>query len=64
MIVTLNLPPDIERSFQDEAQVRGLPLDELLSEVILSRVEQTAGHSAAPLPPNSIRPADWNFHHR
>ena len=46
MTVTLNLPPDIERAFQGEAQARGLSLDEFLSEVILSRTEQPAGQSA------------------
>jgi len=47
MTVTLNLPPDIERAFQGEAQARGLSLDEFLSEVILSRAEHASGQSAA-----------------
>jgi hypothetical protein len=46
MTVTLNLPPDIERAFQGEAQSRGLSLDEFLSEVILSHAESVAGQSA------------------
>jgi hypothetical protein len=46
MTVTLNLPPDIERAFEGEAQARGLSLDEFLSEVILSRAERVAGQSA------------------
>ena len=37
MVVTLNLPPDIERAFQVEAEARSLSLDEFLSEVLLSR---------------------------
>jgi len=41
-----NLPPDIERAFQGEAQATGLSLDEFLSEVILSRAEHVAGQSA------------------
>jgi hypothetical protein len=45
MTVTLNLPPDIERAFEGEAQARGLSLDEFLSEVILSRAEHVAGPS-------------------
>ena len=47
MTVTLNLPPDIERAFQREAQVRGLSLDEFLSEMILSRAEDADGQSVA-----------------
>lgn len=47
MTVTLNLPPDIERAFQVEAQARGLSLDEFLSDVILSRAEHVAQQSAA-----------------
>lgn len=43
MTVTLNLPPDIERAFEGEAQARGLSLDELASEVILSRADQVCG---------------------
>lgn len=46
MTVTLNLPPDIERAFQGEAQARGLSLDDFLSEVILSRAGHVAGQSA------------------
>jgi len=46
MTVTLNLPPDIERAFQREAQARGLSLDEFLSEVVLSRAEHVPGRSA------------------
>jgi hypothetical protein len=46
MTVTLNLPPEIERAFQGEAQARGLSLDEFLSEMILSRSEHATGKSA------------------
>ena len=46
MAVTLNLPPDIERAFQVEAEARGLSLDEFLSEVVLSRAEDVAGQCA------------------
>jgi hypothetical protein len=47
MTVTLNLPPDIERAFQSEAEVRGLSLDEFLSEIILSRAVNVPGQSGA-----------------
>jgi hypothetical protein len=46
MTVTLNLPPDIERAFQGEAQARGLSLDEFLSEMVLPRAEHVVGQSA------------------
>jgi predicted nucleic acid-binding protein len=39
MTVTLNLPPEVERAFQAEAETRGLSLDEFLSELILLRAE-------------------------
>lgn len=57
MIVTLNLPPEIERAFQGEAQARGLSLDEFLSEMILARAESAAGQSAgvAPLSAQLLR---------
>jgi hypothetical protein len=45
MVVTLNLPPDIERAFKGAADAKGLSLDEFLSEVVLSSVEQVAEHS-------------------
>jgi hypothetical protein len=38
MIVTLTLPPDVERAFLAEAEARGLSLDEFISDVIRSRV--------------------------
>jgi hypothetical protein len=47
MTVTLNLPPDIERAFQREAQARGLSLDDFLREMILSCAEHVTGQSAA-----------------
>ena len=50
MAVTLNLPPDIERASQVEAEARGLSLDEFLSEVVLSRAEDVAGQCAVAGP--------------
>jgi predicted nucleic acid-binding protein len=37
MIVTLNLPPDIEQALIAEAQSRGLSLDELVRVLLLDR---------------------------
>ncbi len=37
MTLTLNLPPQVEQAYLAEAQARGLPLDALVSEVLLSR---------------------------
>jgi hypothetical protein len=42
MVVTLNLPPDVERAFKGAADARGLSLEEFLSEVVLSSAEQVA----------------------
>ena len=39
MNITLNLPPDIERDMLAEAQARGLSLDELVSEVVIARIQ-------------------------
>ena len=52
MVVTLNLPPDIERAFKGAAAARGLSMDEFLSEVVLSKAEQMAeqGGFAEPRP--------------
>jgi hypothetical protein len=36
MTVTLNLPPDIERAFLAEAQAKGVSVDELVRDVVLS----------------------------
>jgi hypothetical protein len=55
MTVTLNLPPDIERAFQSEAQARGLSLDEFMSEVILSRAEPGQSAVAASLSAQLVR---------
>ena len=54
MTVTLNLPPDVERAFQGEAQARGLSLDEFLSEMILSRTELAASFAVAAPSPTRI----------
>ena len=37
MTVRLNLPPLVEKAYLAEAEARGLPLDALVSEVLLSR---------------------------
>lgn len=36
MTVTLNLPPQVEQAYLAEAQARGLPLDEVVREVLVS----------------------------
>jgi hypothetical protein len=43
MNVTLNLPPDVERAYLAEAQAKGLPLDDLLREVLIARQPAPAG---------------------
>jgi len=37
MTVTLNLPPDVERAFLAEAQVRGVSPDECIREMLIAR---------------------------
>ena len=36
MTVTLNLPPQVEQAYLAEAQARGIPLDEVVREVLLA----------------------------
>ena len=43
MTVTLNLPPDIERAFLDEAEAKGLPLDEFLRDILVSQARNEHG---------------------
>ena len=43
MTVTLNLPPEIERGFLDEAEAQGVSLDEWVLEVLISRAELRLG---------------------
>jgi hypothetical protein len=37
MIVTLNLPPNVEEAFLAEARAKGMSLDELVRDVLLAR---------------------------
>lgn len=37
MTVTLDLPPHIEQAYLAEAQAKGVPLDELIRDLLLSR---------------------------
>jgi hypothetical protein len=36
MTVTLNLPPQVEQAYLAEAQARGLPLDDVVREVLIA----------------------------
>ena len=36
MSVTLNLPPDVEQAYLAEAQTKGVPVDQLLREVLIA----------------------------
>ena len=36
MTVTLNLPPEVEQAYLAEAQARGLPLEEIVREVLVT----------------------------
>lgn len=51
MTLTLNLPPQVEQAYLAEAQARGLSLDALVSDVLLTRQPSRA--------PEEIAPAEW-----
>lgn len=51
MTVTLTLPPDVEQAYRAEAQARGLPLEVLVSEVLLARPAAT--------PDAEMTPEEW-----
>lgn len=36
MTITLNLPPHVEKAYLAEAQARGVPLDELMCDVLIA----------------------------
>jgi hypothetical protein len=40
MTVTLNLPPDVERAYVDAASAKGVDLDSLLTEILISQSQQ------------------------
>ena len=51
MTVTVNLPPDVEQAYLAEAQAKGLSLDELVRNLLLS---------LQPSPPApELSPGDW-----
>ncbi len=52
MTVTLNLPPDIELLYLAEAQARGLPVEDVIEEALV-----TARQSIAAA--EEIRPEEW-----
>lgn len=51
MIVTLDLPPDVEQAYLAEAQARGLPLEAVVREVLLA--------SHTPLSSGEMSPEEW-----
>jgi hypothetical protein len=48
MTLTLNLPPQIEQAYLAEAHARGLSLDALVSDVLLTRQPPQAGQEISP----------------
>ena len=51
MTVTLNLPPQVEQAYLAEAQARGMSLDELVRDLLLS---------LQPSPPaTELSPEEW-----
>jgi hypothetical protein len=51
MIVTLNLPEQVEQAYVAEAQARGLTLDELVREVLVAARPAT--------PASELTPEEW-----
>lgn len=49
MTLTLNLPPHVEQAYLAEAQAKGVPLDELVREVLIARQPVPPDQSAASL---------------
>jgi len=49
MTVTLDLPPDVERAFLAEAQVRGVSPDECIRELLIARAASGADGVFEPL---------------
>lgn len=50
MTVTLNLPPQVEQAYLAEAQARGVPLDEIVREVLVA---------ARPAGATDLSPEEW-----
>jgi hypothetical protein len=48
MTVTLNLPPQVEQAYIAEAQARGLPLDEVMGEVLVAGKPSSAAMELSP----------------
>jgi hypothetical protein len=51
MTVTLNLPPQVEQAYLAEAQARGLPLEEVVREVLVAARPAT--------PASELSPEEW-----
>jgi len=51
MTVTLTLPPDVERAFLAEAHSKGVSLDKLVCDVLLSHQSQ--------VPVTELSPEEW-----
>lgn len=67
MALTLNLPPDIERAYLDAATAKGVALDLLVAEVLITNLPEVSGlveedglivyKTGAPLPPAYLEDA-------
>jgi hypothetical protein len=49
MTLRLNLPPHVEQAYLAEAQAKGVPLDDLVREVLIARQPALSGQAAASL---------------
>jgi len=48
MTVTLNLPPDVEQAYVAEAHAKGLSVDELVRNLLLSLQPSSSGTELSP----------------
>jgi hypothetical protein len=51
MTVTLHLPPHLEQAYRAEAQARGIPLDEVVREILVA--------APPPTPVPELAPEEW-----
>ncbi len=56
MTVTLNLPPQVEQAYLAEAQARGLPVEEVMQETLVT------ARRPYPVEAEQLSPEEWMRH--
>jgi len=54
MTVTLNLPPDVEQVYLAEAQAKGVPLETLIRDLVLTHTPTKGASSRRPVGRKSL----------